>query len=41
MGEKGAGIKKYKLVVTEYQGDVKCSLGNIVNNILITKYGAW
>ena len=39
MGKKGEGIKKYKLVVTEYHEDVKSSLGNIVNNIVITMYG--
>ena len=34
VGEKGEGIKKYKLVVTEQSWG--CSTGNIVNNILIT-----
>ena len=33
-------IKKYRSVVTEESWDVKYSIGNIVNNILITIYGA-
>ena len=38
LGEKGEGIKKYKLVVTKYRGG-KHSIGNIVNDIVITVYG--
>ena len=37
LGEKTEGIKKYKLAVTSH-GDVKHSIGNIVNNIIITTY---
>ena len=39
IGEKGKGMKKYKLIATKY-GDVKCCIGNIINNILITMYDA-
>ena len=39
IGENGEGIKEYKLVVTDSHGDVKYSIGYIVNNILITMYG--
>ena len=39
LGEKGEGIKKYKLTVTNSQEDVKYSMENIVNNIVITTYG--
>ena len=42
-GEKGKGIKKYKLgtnwLFKNSQRDVKYSIGNTVNNILITMYG--
>ena len=38
LGEKGGGIKKYKLVVTENHGDVKYSIGNMLNDIVITIY---
>ena len=31
MGEKGEGIKRYKLVVTEYSWRLGKSTGNIVN----------
>ena len=39
MGEKSEGITKYKLVVTEQSWDVKYTIGTIVNNILLTRYG--
>ena len=39
MGKKDKGIKKYKLVVQNSNGEVKYSTGSIVNNILITTYG--
>ena len=32
--------KKYKLVVTKQSQNVQYSVGNIVNNIVITMYGA-
>ena len=38
--EKGEGITKYKLAVTEYHRDLEYSLGNIVNNVDITMYVA-
>ena len=38
MGEKGEGIKMYKLVATKQSQDVKCSIENTVNNIIITMY---
>ena len=38
--EKDEEIKKYKLVVTKSSWDVKDSIGNMVNNIVITMYGA-
>ena len=37
--KKGEGIKKYKLVVTEGHGDVMYSVGNVVNDNVITMYG--
>ena len=37
--EKGDGIKKYKLTVTNNHRDVKYSAGNTVNNIIIPIYG--
>ena len=39
MGEKGEGIKKYKLAITNSHRDIKCSIGNIVSNSIITMYG--
>ena len=39
MPEGESSIKKYKLVVMEQSWDVKYSIGNTVNNILITMYG--
>ena len=39
IGKKVEGIKKYKLVVTNSHRDVKYSIRNTVNNILITMYG--
>ena len=39
MGESGEGIEKYRLVVTEWSWGLKYSIGNIVNNIVITIYG--
>lgn len=38
-GKKGKGIKKYKLLVQDSNGEVKCSTGNIIRNILITTSG--
>ena len=35
-GKKGEGIKKYKLVLQNSLGDVKYSIENIIDNILIT-----
>ena len=40
LGEKGEGIKKYKLVVTKRSWDIKYSTGNRVNSIVITMCGA-
>ena len=40
MGKKGERIKKYKLVVTESSWVIKYSIGSIVNNIIVTMYGA-
>ena len=41
MGEMGKGIKRYKFSVIKYMshGDVKYSIGNIVNNVVITLHG--
>ena len=36
MGGKGEQIKKYKLVITKQSWDVKFSIKNIVNDIVIT-----
>ena len=36
MGGKGERIKKYKLVITKQSWDVKFSIKNIVNDIVIT-----
>ena len=40
LGEKGEGLKKYRLAVRTSPGDVKHSLGNIISPIVITMYGA-
>ena len=40
MSEKGEGIKKYKLVVTNSHGDVKHSVTCVVNNIALIMYDA-
>ena len=41
MGKKGEGIKKYKLAaIKNTHRDVKYNVENIVNNIVITIYGA-
>ena len=40
MGEKGEEIKKYELVLPEQSWDIKYSIENIVNNNIITVYGA-
>ena len=38
--KKVKGFKKYKLaVIQNSHGDVKCSIGNIVNNIVLAMYG--
>ena len=39
LGEKGEGIKEYKLAITNSPGGVQYSLGNIVYNTVITIYG--
>ena len=41
LGETGEGIKKYKLPVIKQisHEDVRYSIGNTVNNIVITLYG--
>ena len=39
LGEKGEDIKKYRLVVIKQSWEVKNSIGNTVNNIVITMYG--
>ena len=36
LGDKGEGIKKYKLVVKNRHGEVKYSIGNVVNNVMST-----
>ena len=41
MGEKGEGIKKYKLVVTEHHGDVKSSTGSIAHTNVPTPTGSF
>ena len=38
MGEKDEGIK-YNLLLQNSQRDINYSIGNIVNNILISMYG--
>ena len=41
LDKRGEGIKKYKLVVTNSNGDVKYNIENVVNNSVITiMYGA-
>ena len=40
LDEKGERIKIYKFVVTKQPCDVMYSIGNVVNNIIITMYGA-
>ena len=46
MGEKGEGIKKYRLVLLSTNlrqnshGDIKYSRGKIVSNSLMTTHGA-
>ena len=37
--KKGEEIKKYRLVVTNSNGDRKYSIRNIANNIIIVMYG--
>ena len=39
-GERGEGIKKYKLAVTKQLQGCKYSIRNIVDNIVITMYHA-
>ena len=39
LGEKGEGIKKYKLQLQNRHRDVTYRLENIVNDILITIHG--
>ena len=40
IGEKVEGIEKCNLVVQNSHGDVRYSIGNIANNIVITVYDA-
>ena len=40
MGEKVKGLRSTDWELQNSHGDVKYSLGNIVNNIVITMYGA-
>ena len=40
LGVDGKGISKYRLPVRKQYGDVKCSVGNTVNNIVVTMFGA-
>ena len=40
MGQKGEGSKNYKLVLTEYSWDVKDSIENMVNDIVMTMHSA-
>ena len=37
--EKGKGIKSTNWLLRNSPGDVKYSMGNVVNNIVITMYG--
>ena len=37
--EKGEGMKKFKLVVTEWSRDVKDRIRNIVRTVIINTYG--
>lgn len=37
---KGEGAEKYRLVVTKQSQDVKYNIGNTVNSIVMTTYGA-
>ena len=39
LGEKGEGTKKSRSVVIKDSRDVKYSIGNIVNNNIIIRYG--
>lgn len=39
LSERGEGVKKNKLAVTEQSGDVKYSIGNTASNIATTVYG--
>lgn len=39
MGEKGEGIKKYKLIVADSYGDMKYSIRNTVDNVVILCVG--
>ena len=41
LGKKGEGIKKNKLAVTNSHGDVKYSIGNTDNNIVIMYGVRW
>ena len=40
LGGRGDEIKKYRLVLRKQSQGCKYSTGNIVNNIVITTYGA-
>ena len=39
VGERGEG-KKYNVVVTEQSWGLRCSIGNIVDDVVVTVYGA-
>ena len=39
LGIKGEGTKKYKLTVVSSQGNIKNSIRNMDNNIIMTIYG--
>ena len=40
LAEKGDGMEKRGLVVTNYYRDVKCSIGDVVNHTVVTVGGA-
>lgn len=40
LGEKAEGIEKCKLEIQNSHRDVKCSTGNVVASIVITRCGA-
>lgn len=38
-GGKGEGIKMCRVPTMKYHGDVKCSVGNIVSNVIVSMRG--